>query len=167
MNISLNQYKNRSAEAKIGASNAYGQEDFLPHAVWISANKKQRKMACTMVNVIFYLHNSFFFRTFACEIVNRIFLKENYNILMATALRTLQVTLPIADAAFLRRQSRNMGWHVTTIRSKAPLEPKVKMTEAEFRAKLECSSHQAAEGKTIRMRDDETAEQFVNRLICM
>ena len=86
---------------------------------------------------------------------------------MATAMRTLQVTLPIADAAFLRRQSRNMGWSVTTIRSKAHLEPKVKMTEAEFREKLERSSHQAAEGKTIRMREDETAEQFVNRLICM
>ena len=47
---------------------------------------------------------------------------------MEAALRTLQVTLPIADAAFLRRQSRNMGWHVTTVRTKAVVEPKVKMT---------------------------------------
>ena len=86
---------------------------------------------------------------------------------MEAALRTLQVTLPIADAAFLRRQSRNMGWHVTTVRTKAVVEPKVKMTEAEFRAKLEQSSKQAEEGKTFRMRNDETAEQFVNRLLCM
>lgn len=82
-------------------------------------------------------------------------------------MRTLQITLPIADAAFLRRQSRNMGWQITTVRPKTAVEPKVKMTEAEFRTKLERSSRQAAEGKTFRMRDDETAEQFVNRLLCM
>lgn len=40
-------------------------------------------------------------------------------------------------------------------------------TEEEFRRKLERSSAQAAEGKTIRMRDDETSEQFINRLLCM
>ena len=36
---------------------------------------------------------------------------------MEATMRTLQVTLPIADASFLRRQSRNMGWHVTTVRA--------------------------------------------------
>ncbi len=40
-------------------------------------------------------------------------------------------------------------------------------TEEEFRRKLERSSAQAAEGKTIRMREDETGEQFINRLLCM
>ena len=40
-------------------------------------------------------------------------------------------------------------------------------TEEEFRRKLEHSSAQYAEGKTIRMRDDETSEQFINRLLCM
>lgn len=35
---------------------------------------------------------------------------------METAMRTLQITLPVADAAFLRRQSRNMGWQITTVR---------------------------------------------------
>ena len=86
---------------------------------------------------------------------------------METAMRTLQVTLPLSNATFLRRQSRYMGWHITTVRPKSVVEPKVKMTEAEFREKLERSSKQALEGKTIRMRDDETAEQFVNRLLCM
>ena len=86
---------------------------------------------------------------------------------METAMRTLQVTLPIADAAFLRLQSRNMGWHVTTVRDKVNVEPKIKMSEAEFRDKLERSSRQASEGKTIRMQENETAEQFVNRLLCM
>jgi hypothetical protein len=36
---------------------------------------------------------------------------------MDAAMRTVQVTLPLADAAFLRRQSRNMGWQITTIRT--------------------------------------------------
>ena len=40
-------------------------------------------------------------------------------------------------------------------------------SEEEFRRKLERSSAQAAEGKTIRMREDETGEQFINRLLCM
>jgi len=31
-------------------------------------------------------------------------------------MRTLQITLPLADAAFLRRHSRNMGWQIATIR---------------------------------------------------
>ena len=36
---------------------------------------------------------------------------------MDTTLRTLQVTLPLADASFLRRLSGNMGWKVRTQRT--------------------------------------------------
>ena len=36
---------------------------------------------------------------------------------MEATMRTLQITLPVGDAAFLRRQSRNMGWQVSTIRT--------------------------------------------------
>ena len=86
---------------------------------------------------------------------------------MEAAMRTLQVTLPASDAVFLRRLSGNMGWQVRTVRQKAKPEPKVKMTEEEFRAKLERSSAQYAEGKTIAMRADETPEQFIDRLLCM
>ena len=86
---------------------------------------------------------------------------------MEAAVRTLQVTLPVADASFLRRLSRNMGWQVITIRSPRQQQPKVKMTKDEFFAKLEHSSAQAAEGKTIRIHVDESSEQFVNRLLCM
>lgn len=43
---------------------------------------------------------------------------------MEPTLRTLQVTLPVADASFLRRQSRNMGWQVTTVRSRRQVQPK-------------------------------------------
>ena len=37
---------------------------------------------------------------------------------METPTRTLNVTLPLADAAFLRRLSGNMGWQVRTQRTK-------------------------------------------------
>ena len=86
---------------------------------------------------------------------------------MEPTMRTLQVTLPVLDAAFLRRQSRNMGWVVTTVRPKRAPRPKTEMTEKEFRSKLEHSSAQAAEGQTIRMQENETSEQFINRLLCM
>lgn len=36
---------------------------------------------------------------------------------MEATMRTVQVTLPAVDAAFLRRQSRNMGWKITTVRT--------------------------------------------------
>jgi len=36
---------------------------------------------------------------------------------MKAVTRTVQITLPLVDAAFLRRQSRNMGWQITTIRT--------------------------------------------------
>ena len=86
---------------------------------------------------------------------------------MEATLRTLQVTLPIADAAFLRRQSRNMGWQIITVRPPRKQQPKVAMTEEKFRAKLEHSSAQAAQGKTFRMQENESSEQFINRLLCM
>jgi hypothetical protein len=86
---------------------------------------------------------------------------------METAMRTLQITLPVADAAFLRRQSRNMGWQITTVRPKRVVEPKVKMTEEEFRAKVARSSAQAEAGLYIEKRADETVEQFVNRMLCI
>ena len=86
-------------------------------------------------------------------------------IVMETATRTFQVTLPVVDAAFFRRQSHNMGWVLTPIRSKRTAEPKVKMTEEEFRAKLAHSSAQYAEGKTIAMHADESPEQFIDRLL--
>ena len=85
---------------------------------------------------------------------------------MEAATRTLQVTLPIADAPFLRHQSRKMGWEVTTVRTRRVTQPKVQMTEKEFRAKLEHSSSQAAAGFYVEKRRNETMEQFLDR-VCM
>ena len=83
---------------------------------------------------------------------------------MEATMRTLQVTLPVADAAFLRRQSRNMGWQIITVRSPRSQQPKVAMTEEEFRAKLEHSSAQAAAGFYVEKRPEETMEQFLDRV---
>ena len=86
---------------------------------------------------------------------------------MEATMRTVQVTLPAVDAAFLRRQSRNMGWKITTVRPKRVAEPKVEMTEEEFRAKIAHSSAQGAAGLYVEKRADETMEQFVNRMLCI
>ena len=43
---------------------------------------------------------------------------------METAMRTLQVTLPVTDVAFLRHQSRGMGWQIATVRT-----PRIEQTK--------------------------------------
>lgn len=85
---------------------------------------------------------------------------------MDAALRTFQVTIPLTDASFLRHQSRKMGWNITTVRSSRLATPVAKMSEEDFRAKLEHSSAQAAEGHYVEKRKDETMAQFLNR-VCM
>ena len=80
-------------------------------------------------------------------------------------MRTIQMTLPRTDWAFLKRLSAKMGWQ-TAIVSSTPRR-KVHMTEAEFRQKLERSSKQAEEGKVIRMSENESVDQFVDRLLCI
>ena len=45
-------------------------------------------------------------------------------------------------------------------------QPKVAMTKEEFRAKLEHSSAQAAQGFYVEKRSDETMAQFLDR-VCM
>jgi len=51
-------------------------------------------------------------------------------------------------------------------KERATVIPKVKMTEEEFRTKLAESSAQGAAGRYIEMRSDETANQFLNRILC-
>ncbi|MCQ2342173.1 MAG: hypothetical protein MJZ75_01580 [Paludibacteraceae bacterium] len=85
---------------------------------------------------------------------------------MATTERTIQVTLPLIDARYLRRLSANMGWKIATIPTRKAATPKVKMTEEEFRAKVNASSEKAKAGHYITMLPDETGEQFIKRL-CM
>ena len=44
------------------------------------------------------------------------------------------------------------------------MKPKVRMTKAEFRAKLAHSSAQAAQGQTLRMHENETAQEYLERI---
>lgn len=90
---------------------------------------------------------------------------------METTMTTVQITLPISDARFLKRLSGNMGWMLVrpTTRQKTAVsnEPKISMSKEEFCEKVRQSSAQKAEGKTIAMQANETTEQFLNRLLCM
>lgn len=86
--------------------------------------------------------------------------------IMATAVRTVQVTLPLVDARYLQRLSANMGWNIETIPARRVTKPKAKMTEEEFRAKINASSAKAKAGHYVTMLPDETGEQFIKR-ICM
>ncbi|MDO4823225.1 MAG: hypothetical protein Q4A08_03530 [Bacteroidales bacterium] len=49
---------------------------------------------------------------------------------------------------------------------KAEEKAKVKMTEKEFYAKLDESIASAKAGNTIAMKDGETTDQFIDRLLC-
>ncbi len=84
---------------------------------------------------------------------------------MATT-RTLQITLPLVDARYLQRLSVSMGWNVETVPTRRGIQPKVKMSEEEFRAKVNASSAKAKAGHYVTMLPDETGEQFIKRL-CM
>ena len=90
---------------------------------------------------------------------------------METTMTTVQITLPVSDARFLKRLSGNMGWMVArpSAKQKAVVSssPKINMTQEEFCEKIQYSSAQKAEGKTIAMRTNETSEQFLDRLLCM
>jgi hypothetical protein len=90
---------------------------------------------------------------------------------METTMTTVQITLPISDARFLKRLSGNMGWMLArpTSKQKSVVSGKTKitMTKEEFCTKVRQSSAQKAEGKTIAMQANETSEQFLNRLLCM
>ena len=72
---------------------------------------------------------------------------------MEPTLRTLQVTLPVADAAFLRRQSRNMGWKVTTIRS-----PRRYYESPAFYRDLNAAEQDIADGKGLRIETKEALD---------
>ena len=80
---------------------------------------------------------------------------------------TFRVTLPSADARFLKRLSENMGWQVMRVpAAKEPSARKEKMTEAEFRTKLARSRQQAAHGEVTAMQANETGDAFIQRLLC-
>ncbi len=48
----------------------------------------------------------------------------------------------------------------------AEKEAKSKMTESEFYAKIDRSIESAKQGRVIAMKEDETPDQFLDRLLC-
>ena len=72
---------------------------------------------------------------------------------METATRTLQVTLPIADASFLRRLSGNMGWQIRTQRT-----PRNYYESAAFYRDLDKAEQDIAAGKGLRVDSKEALD---------
>ena len=72
---------------------------------------------------------------------------------MEATLRTLQVTLPLADASFLRRLSGNMGWTV-----KAQRTPRNYYESPAFYRDLEQAEHDIKAGKGMRVDSKEALD---------
>ena len=72
---------------------------------------------------------------------------------METAMRTLQITLPLSDAAFLRRLSGNMGWKVQSQRKKRDY-----YDSPEFIRDLEAAKRDIAQGKGVRVDSKEAID---------
>ena len=72
---------------------------------------------------------------------------------METAMRTLQITLPVADASFLRRLSGNMGWLITGHRATAHSRSGSKgyYQSEQFYRDLEKAEQDIANGKGLRV----------------
>ena len=77
--------------------------------------------------------------------------------IMEAALRTLQVTLPVADARFLRRLSGNMGWKVSTKKTSRRLSSVPSYYDSEqFLKDLDAAEQDIAsgKGKTVRSKQE-------------
>jgi len=72
---------------------------------------------------------------------------------MDAAVRTLQVTLPVADASFLRRLSGKMGWQVRTQR-----KPRNYYESPAFYRDLKAAEQDIAEGKGLRVDSKEALD---------
>ena len=72
---------------------------------------------------------------------------------METATRTLQVTLPVTDASFLRRLSGNMGWQIRTQRT-----PRNYYESAAFYRDLDKAEQDIAAGKGLRVDSKEALD---------
>ena len=71
---------------------------------------------------------------------------------MATMTRTVQITLPVADASFLRRLSGNMGWQITpqkkAARSRCSVPTDYYESE-QFYKDIDAAERDIAQGKGI------------------
>ena len=72
---------------------------------------------------------------------------------METATRTLYVTLPAADASFLRRLSGNMGWQVRTQRKRPDYYESL-----DFYRDLDKAENDIKQGKGVRVDSKEALD---------
>ena len=72
---------------------------------------------------------------------------------METMTRTVQITLPLADASFLRRLSGNMGWQMTSQRASTHRRARSKdyYQSEQFYHDLEAAEQDIADGKGLRV----------------
>ncbi len=72
---------------------------------------------------------------------------------METAMRTVQITLPVADASFLRRLSGNMGWQIVPKRATTRRRSCSKdyYESEQFYHDLETAEQDIANGKGLRV----------------
>lgn len=78
------------------------------------------------------------------------------NDVMDTHTRTVQITLPSSDAAFLRRLSCNMGWTIKAQRKRRAL--KSYYESPEFYRDLQNAERDIAEGKGYRVDSKEALD---------
>ena len=75
-------------------------------------------------------------------------------IVMETMTRTVQITLPLADASFLRRLSSNMGWQIATqrnvVRHHRPTKTGYYESE-QFYKDIDEAEQDIAQGKGVRV----------------
>ena len=66
-------------------------------------------------------------------------------------MRTVQITLPVADASFLRRLSGNMGWQITAHRATTHRRACAKdyYQSEQFYRDLEAAEQDIADGKGL------------------
>ena len=80
---------------------------------------------------------------------------------MNTMTRTVQVTLPLADASFLRRLSSNMGWQIatqrSTIRSRRPVQTDY-YESPQFYKDIDEAEQDIAQGKGLRVNSKEALD---------
>ena len=73
--------------------------------------------------------------------------------IMEATMRTLQVTLPLADATFLRRLSVKMGWQIKTQKA-----PRSYYESIAFYRDLEAAERDIAAGKGLRVDSKEALD---------
>lgn len=83
---------------------------------------------------------------------------------MPMNIETVQFTIDV-DAS-MKRAIKQILKQLKGVMSVKETTPKIKMTEKEYYEMLDHSIEQANNGKTIAMNENESVDDYLNRLIC-